>query len=238
MVLQGYKVIVIIFIVFIGCVSYKHTSYNVLKTDAIIEYTQIADKNLLEKNKKFSVLMFRMFIDGRPVDKMFFSNCIFQEIKESKGKQQAFEISKDNYTGDFEYGDLLFSILERPKQKNSQLIPYNSLYIIKNDSTIMTLKVNSNIIGQNFYIDSLAFKEGQYYLDVKNEKYSIVSLKEKLKKLETWKSSDGLLNKNCVETGQSFQEINKNSDKNLIQNIFDLKYYLITQDELTTKRIF
>lgn len=233
MVLQEFKILFLTFFVFIGCASLKNQSYKTLGTDMVGEFIQTNNKNYSVKNKNYSIVVARLFVDGKPVDKRFFSYCTLKKNDKSRVRQKA----SNNYYGEFQYGDLLISFLARPLLKGSDLIHRNSL-IFMNDNKRMVIKINPNHIGQDFYFDSLIFKEGQYYLDIKKGEHKIVSLKDKLNELENWKKTDRLINNECIERELFYKKADETSDKNLIQDILRLNYFMVEQGELTTKRIF
>lgn len=176
------------------------------------------------KNDGFSVVIYRLYIEGELLKDTYSSDCT---------KKAENELPDDDYYGSIEYGDLLFSFRTSPELVGSYIQHHNSFNIMQNKK-IMTVVIPSEYIGKHFYIDSLPFKEGQYHLNLKNNKPDKISLENKSNELESWKNSEQLIDLDCIKSKWAYVKIDSVSNENFIKTIMKLNYYAIEQSNLIT----
>lgn len=221
MVLQVFKYTNLLFFlafVFCDCKTQRNDNFNREKiiTKANRDIIKVNNTERIVINNDYSIIVYRLFIDGKLIDKKFNSNCIKNDEK------RYFK----NYYGRFEYGDLLVAACAIPVFDGRDFWWRNTFSIV-HENKRMTVKIDKKDIQNHFYIDSLIFKEGDYHLIVENKTHETVSLKNKFKQFEEWKPSDGLITKECISGDKILKVVDRISKKNLIQDISYLKYYKI-----------
>lgn len=218
--LQVYRKIIIISLLLI-VISCK-TNDNKVNNDKFL----YAEQNQFEKGD-FSVIIYRLYIEGEHLKDRYSSDCI-------KNGEEVLP-DDDDYYGSIEYGDLFFSFLTSPELVGSYIHNHNLLSIM-NNKKIMTIVIPLEEIGNHFYIDSLQFKEGQYHLNLKNDKYDIISLEDRSNELERWKNSNDLLNQDCTNKRRAYRKFDSISNENVIRTVLKFNYYAIEQSDLTTAK--
>lgn len=220
---QVYKfcILILVFVtMFFGCKS--NNNGQILSIDKP-QMRQPKDKNA------FSVIAFRPLFEGVINKEKYESYCL--DVVKNTTEPPFFK--------SFVYDDLYIDIVAPTFHKNyigpdSNDGSRNIVRIMQSEN-VMNIVLDDSFIGDyHIYIDSLTFKEGSFYFDLANKKFRKISLEGKLKTLEKWKSSEGLLNEECINKIPLYKVIDSISDKNLIQDMLSLDFIKVSQDDLVT----
>lgn len=225
MVLQEYKqkglfYLIVIQLVVLGCSNSKHT----------VSFGSMTQTELKDEFDS-STIVYRLFFENEISDNRFLPFC-------SDGNA----LNPDFYSKSFKYGDLNISFVYPDFHNNNRgemdIVAGRKSLSIKYKNKYMHVALQDPYIGNyNIYIDSLSFKEGDFYIDLENKVLHQHTLQKKLKKLEKWKPSSGLVNPRCKSEIPAFAKIDSLSDKNLIQYMLGMDFIKVSQDDLVTYNV-
>lgn len=138
----------------------------------------------------------------------------------------------------FSYGDLIFdsasSYEKRDGQKTGVWASFISIQLQSNER--MQINNSKELLGKNFYIDSLPFKSNQVFTISLSTKFNQKrSLKNKFLSLNKWKGPKDLVSKDNEQNFRKYFALDSAHKKHPVSGLFNKEFYVINFNDLKKK---